>query len=145
MIRMTHYTADISLYLRWTSHTSMWKANNLFIEGIPLCVDCLQVILKLLGAGAFGSGLYQTLAKRVDVLELRLQWINVVFLERLKPNGTSQHYYVVSAQITMGSVLFGGSSLNLLVCCPNSKKKERDFNAAAVLLDFFGKQPKLSD
>ena len=106
MIRMTHYTADISLYLRSTSHTGMWKANNLFIEGIPLCVDCLQVILKLLGAGAFGSSLYQTLAKRVDVLELRLQWINVVFLERLKPNGTSQHYYFVSAQITMGSVLF---------------------------------------
>lgn len=31
-----------------------YKTNNLFTEGIPLCVDFLQVILKLLGAGAFG-------------------------------------------------------------------------------------------
>ena len=112
----------------------MLKANNLFIERIPLCVDCLQVILKLLGAGAFGSGLYQTLAKRVDVLELRLQWINVVFLERLKRNGTIQHYYFC-AQITIGSLLFE-SLLNFLVYCPNFEKK-RDFDDAAVLLDFF--------
>lgn len=39
-----------------------YVTNNLFIEGIPLCVDVLQVILKLLGVGTFGSILDQALA-----------------------------------------------------------------------------------
>lgn len=60
-----------------------YKTNNLFIECIPLCVDFLQVILKLPGAGAFGSGLDQALTEGVDVLKLGLQWINVFFLENL--------------------------------------------------------------
>lgn len=59
---------------------------NLFVQGIPLCVDALQVVFKLLGAGAFGNILDQTLTDRVDVLKVGLQRINVFFLESLKTN-----------------------------------------------------------
>lgn len=66
---------------------------NLFIEGVPLSVDFLQVILELLGSGAVGSGLDQTLAQTVDVLKLQLQRINVFLLESLKTNGRSLSNY----------------------------------------------------
>lgn len=62
---------------------------NLFIEGVPLCVDFLQVILELLGAGAAGSCLDQPLAHRVDVVKLCLQRIYVFLLESLKMNERS--------------------------------------------------------
>lgn len=86
-----------------------YKTNNLFIEGIPLGVDLLQIILELPGAGAFGSVLDQALTEGADVLKLRLQRINVLFLESLQTNGTNTNKYFTSAQITMSSLLFGGS------------------------------------
>lgn len=74
---------------------------NLFIEGVPLCIDFLQVILQLLGAGATGSCLDQTLAQRVDVLKLCLQWINVFLLESLKANqrDLKNCFYIVDSLI----------------------------------------------
>lgn len=120
------------------NQSDWYKTNNLFIEGIPLCVDFLQVILKLLGAGSFGSVLDQALAEGADVLELRLQRINVLFLESLKTNGTNHNKCFKSAQITMPSVLFGGS-LNRHDYCSNCKGQR--FHAALVLLDFLRTRP----
>lgn len=64
---------------------------NLFVEGIPLGVDTIQVIFKLLGAGAFSSVLDQPLPEGIDVLKLGLQWINVLFLKSLNANGTNNN------------------------------------------------------
>lgn len=59
------------------------NSNNLLIEGVPFSVDLLQVVLQLLGVGAFGCCLDQILTEGVDVLKMRLQGINVLFLEYL--------------------------------------------------------------
>lgn len=78
------------------------KQNNLLIEGIPLCVDLLQVVLELLGVGAFGCCLDQTLAEGVDVLKLHLQRVNVFFLEGLKTDNRANE----SKQSTCSHAIF---------------------------------------
>lgn len=56
---------------------------NLLVERVPLGVDVVQVLLQALSAGGLGGALDESLTQRVDVLELRLQRLNLILLEYL--------------------------------------------------------------
>lgn len=57
------------------------------VEGIPLEVGALQVVLQRLGVRVLGGTLNQALAHRVDVLQFGLDAVHLLPLHRLKTRG----------------------------------------------------------
>lgn len=57
------------------------------VEGVPLEVGALQVVLQRLGVRVLGGTLNQALAHRVDVLQFGLDAVHLLPLHRLKTRG----------------------------------------------------------